>query len=64
MENTNIKCKTNKADRIYICNMKEAPGKYRRCCQIRRKHLLGKMKEGVAAGPDVKVDIFDQQIET
>ena len=44
--------------------MKEAPGKYRRCCQIRRKHLLGKMKEGVAAGPDVKVDIFDQQIET
>lgn len=43
---------------------KEPAGKYRRGCQIRRKHLSGKMKEGGAGGTDVKVDIFDQQIET
>ena len=61
MENRNIECKTNKAPK---CNTKEPPGKYRRGCQIRRKHLSGKMKEGGAGGTDVKVDIFDQQIET
>ena len=43
---------------------KEPAGKYRRDCQIQRKHLSGKMKEGGAGGTDVKVDIFDQQIET
>ena len=51
-------------NKAHVSNMKIPGGKYPARRQIRRKHLLRKMKEGVAGGTDVKVDIFDQQIET
>ena len=61
MGKTNMIYRKNKA---HVSNMKIPGGKYPARHQIRWKHLLRKMKEGVAGGTDVKVDIFDQQIET